>query len=120
MSYFVYILKSRDVDRYYIGHSADYVKRLAEHNRRKVKSTKAFVPWNIIYLERLESKSAAFNREMQIKSYKSGEAFKHLIDSAHGEMGEWLPSPPARSRRRRENQRTLNELLCLYIEKPGC
>ena len=79
MSYYVYILKSCSADRYYIGHSSDYNKRLIEHNSKRVKSTKTFVPWEIVYKEEYENKSEAFNREMQIKSYKSGEAFKRLI-----------------------------------------
>ncbi|MEW6652758.1 MAG: hypothetical protein AB1394_04720 [Bacteroidota bacterium] len=49
---------------------------------KKVKSTKAYVPWKIVYLEHFESKSEAFKREMQIKRYKSGNAFKKLICSA--------------------------------------
>jgi len=82
LSYKVYILKSPSFNRYYIGHSADVIKRLFKHNSRKVKSTKAFVPWEIVYTEFFESKSEAFEREMQIKRYKSGEAFKKLISSA--------------------------------------
>ena len=78
--YFVYILKSRNFDRYYTGHSADINKRIAEHNRGKVKSTKAYVPWEIVYSEIFNTKSEAFNREMQIKKYKSGEAFHKLLN----------------------------------------
>ncbi|MFA7420819.1 MAG: GIY-YIG nuclease family protein [Melioribacteraceae bacterium] len=82
MSFTVYILKSLSRERYYVGHSADTVKRMSEHNSGKVKSTKAFVPWKIVYTENFESKSEAFKREMQIKRYKSGDAFKKLISSA--------------------------------------
>ena len=81
LMYFVYILKSRNFDRYYTGHSADINKRIAEHNRGKVKATKAYVPWEIVYSEIFNTKSEAFNREMQIKKYKSGEAFHKLLDN---------------------------------------
>jgi len=81
LNYVVYILKSLSFNRYYVGHSADAQKRLTEHNYGKVKSTKAFVPWEIVYTEFFESKSEAFKREMQIKSFKHGEAFKKLICS---------------------------------------
>ena len=77
--FYVYILRSRIKERFYIGHTADYVKRLNEHNRGKVKSTKAYLPWEIVHLENFDNKSDAFKREMLIKSYKSGEAFKSLI-----------------------------------------
>ena len=78
LMYFVYIIYSKSKNRYYSGHSGDYHKRLMDHNRGKVKSTKAYIPWEIIHLEKFETKSEAFKREMQIKSYKSGEAFKEL------------------------------------------
>ena len=78
--YFVYILKSKNFNRYYIGHTSDWKKRLSEHNTNKVRSTKAYSPWEIVLLEKYETKSEAFKREMQIKSYKSGEAFKKLLE----------------------------------------
>ena len=79
ITYKVYILKSQVKERYYIGHTKDLEVRLADHNRGKVKSTKAYMPWFVIYTEDHKSKSEAFKREMQIKKYKSGEAFKKLI-----------------------------------------
>ena len=81
VKFYVYILKSCSIDRYYTGHTNDLKKRLLDHNRRKVKSTKAYVPWSIVYTEEFETKSEAFKREMQIKRYKSGNAFKELISS---------------------------------------
>jgi len=78
--YFLYILKSDKVDRYYTGHSADYNKRLAEHNRGKVRSTKAYIPWKVVYVEKFDTKSDAFKREFEIKKYKSGNAFKKLLN----------------------------------------
>jgi putative endonuclease len=78
--FYVYILKSKKLDRYYTGYSEDYEKRLIEHNRGKVKSTKAYVPWKVIYVENFEKKSDALKRESEIKKYKSGNAFKKLIE----------------------------------------
>lgn len=77
--YFVYILHSEKFSRYYTGHCKNCKERLKDHNRGKVKSTKAYVPWKIVHTEQFETKSEAFRREMEIKSYKSGEAFKRLI-----------------------------------------
>lgn len=75
----VYILKSLNYNRYYIGHSANTEKRLLEHNAGKVRSTKSYRPWKIIYFEIKSNKKEAYAREMQIKSFKHGEAFKKLI-----------------------------------------
>ena len=78
--YFVYILKSENSDRHYIGCTNNLIKRLSEHNSCKTRSTKAFVPWKIVYSEKFESKEKAFRREKEIKSYKSGIKFKRLIN----------------------------------------
>ncbi|RJP68606.1 MAG: GIY-YIG nuclease family protein, partial [Ignavibacteriales bacterium] len=53
--YKVYILKTDSKERYYIGHSEDVEKRLSEHNSAKTKSTKAYVPWKIIYTEEYQT-----------------------------------------------------------------
>ena len=77
--YKVYILKSLNFNRYYVGHSANIEKRLSEHNRGNVRSTKAYKPWKIIHSEVKSNKKEAYAREMQIKSFKHGEAFEKLI-----------------------------------------
>ena len=60
--YFVYILRSKKSERYYIGHTSNIVKRLKGHNSGKVKSTKAYAPWEVVYSEQFGSKSKAFQR----------------------------------------------------------
>ena len=79
-SYKGYILKSLSKNKYYIGSTEDLTNRLNYHNSGKVRSTKAFRPWEIIYFEKRNTKSEALKREKQIKSYKGGNAFKKLID----------------------------------------
>ncbi|MGD8307718.1 MAG: GIY-YIG nuclease family protein, partial [Ignavibacteria bacterium] len=58
--FFVYILQSKKFNRYYIGHSAALDKRLSEHNRGKVRSTKPYLPWEIVYFEEYPTKSEAY------------------------------------------------------------
>ncbi len=77
--HFVYILRSDVNGKYYIGSTEDLNKRLNYHNSGKVKSTKAFKPWKIIYKETFKNKIDALKRERQIKSYKGGNAFKLLV-----------------------------------------
>ena len=77
--YIVYILKAQLYNRYYIGHTNNLSNRLARHNKGYVKSTKVYRPWILIYTEEFKTKPEAYKRELQIKSYKSGEAFKKLI-----------------------------------------
>ena len=75
----VYILHSRSLNRYYIGHTEDIENRIRLHNAGKVKSTKNGIPWNIKHIEKFNTKNDAYRRELQIKKYKGGNAFKTLI-----------------------------------------
>jgi putative endonuclease len=75
----VYILKSIKNGRYYIGQTRDIDDRIKRHNAGKVKSTKHYKPWEIIYFENCQTRSEACKRELQIKSYKGGEAFRKLF-----------------------------------------
>ena len=77
--YTVYILQSLKVSRFYIGHTRNLDNRLSRHNRGLVKSTKGYSPWELVYKEEFNNKSDAYNREMEIKSYKGGNALKKLI-----------------------------------------
>lgn len=78
--YFVYILRSLKTGRYYIGFTDDLVRRLKEHNGGKTKSLVKHIPLEIIYQECYLSREEARRRELQIKSYKSGEAFKRILE----------------------------------------
>ena len=75
----VYIIQSLVNNRYYIGHTEDVDKRITKHNAGEVKSTKYGKPWKIIYLEEYSSRSDAYQRELEIKSYKGGIKFKKLL-----------------------------------------
>ncbi len=77
--FIVYILHSKSLDRYYTGHCKNLFNRLARHNKGFVKSTKSGVPWKLVYSERYFSKQDAYKRELLIKSYKGGRAFKELV-----------------------------------------
>lgn len=74
---YVYILKSENFDRFYVGMSEDVEKRLKEHNSGKVKSTKAFKPWKVFFFESFDTKVEARNQE---KFYKSGVGRKMIRD----------------------------------------
>ncbi|MCX6746138.1 MAG: GIY-YIG nuclease family protein [Candidatus Parcubacteria bacterium] len=79
--YKAYVIQSLLNKRYYIGHTKNLDRRLEQHNSGKVRSTKSGMPWKLIYIEEFESKSEAYKRELQIKSYKGGRAFKNIINN---------------------------------------
>ncbi len=78
--YFVYILKSKRTGRYYIGYTSNLQRRLREHNNGKTKSLVKHIPLEIILVEEYKTLEESRKRERQIKSYKSGEAFKKLLN----------------------------------------
>ena len=79
--FYVYILKSRIANRHYIGFTSDIEKRFMQHNSGRTKSTKGYLPWDLVYFEKFELKNEALKREKEIKSFKSGIKFKQLLES---------------------------------------
>ena len=65
--YCVYALKSTEGKRIYIGYTEDLKQRLHLHNAGKVKSTKGYKPWHLVYYEAYRAKSDATRRERQLK-----------------------------------------------------
>ncbi len=82
MKFFVYILFSERLNKFYIGSCADISTRLSQHNRGINKSTKAGVPWVLKYTELYDSRAASVLREIQVKKKKSRIYIEWLISSA--------------------------------------
>jgi putative endonuclease len=66
--YYVYVLRSRNQGRHYIGSSANPDKRLIAHNAGRVRSTKKWRPWERVFLEEHPNRVAAEKRERYLKS----------------------------------------------------
>jgi putative endonuclease len=66
--YIVYAIQSEKDSRIYVGFSSNAVKRLTQHNSGKTKSTKAYIPWRLIYQEEVEGRENARKREIFLKS----------------------------------------------------
>jgi putative endonuclease len=79
MKWYLYILKSKDRDKIYIGSTCDIGRRLADHNRGNTPSTKRFVPWSVAYVEEYSTKKEARTRERQVKNWKSRERIEQMI-----------------------------------------
>ncbi|HLV38078.1 GIY-YIG nuclease family protein [Xanthomarina sp.] len=79
--YYTYVLKSNVDGRLYKGHTDDVEKRLREHNAGKTKSTKGFIPWELVYFEIFKSKLEAVLREKYFKTGSGREFLKDKINS---------------------------------------
>lgn len=69
--YYVYLLKSKQTRKVYIGCTGDMRKRLKEHIDGKVFSTKKMLPIELLYYEAYKSKDIAYRREKTLKAYGS-------------------------------------------------
>ena len=86
LMFYVYIIKNLETGRYYTGYSENLDKRLKEHNLGKTRSLRSGGKFVLVYEEQFESRNEAYRRERQIKSYKSGEAFKKLVKNWRGRI----------------------------------
>jgi putative endonuclease len=77
--HYLYILKSTIKTWHYIGITDDRKKRLKEHNAGKTKSTKAYLPFIIVYFETFPDKTSARKREIHLK--KNYKARKEILEN---------------------------------------
>jgi len=70
--FFVYVLKSKKDNSFYIGFAPELEKRLEKHNQGLVKSTKNIRPMELIYFEGYKSKTDALIREKRLKRFAKG------------------------------------------------
>jgi putative endonuclease len=82
MSFFVYIIYSKEIGQYYVGHSSDLDNRIFRHTNSGSKSTKKANDWKLMHQEEFATKAEAFRREIEIKSKKSKRYIERLISSA--------------------------------------
>ncbi|MEK7516628.1 MAG: GIY-YIG nuclease family protein [Patescibacteria group bacterium] len=66
--FYTYLLKSQKRDWIYIGATDDLKQRVEKHNKGLVKSTKFYVPFELIYYEAYKTLSLARKREYDLKN----------------------------------------------------
>ena len=72
----------------YVGQTDDLSERLKLHNEGRVRSTKGFGPWQVLYCEEHETRGEAMRREKWFKSRSGRRRIKRLLQ-------ERWPSGPA-------------------------
>jgi predicted GIY-YIG superfamily endonuclease len=83
-TFYAYILRSSKSKIFYYGHTKKLPDiRTAEHNAGIMKSTKAHIPWKLVWYGAFETLQQAKNFERYLKS-GSGKAFayKRLVNVA--------------------------------------
>ncbi|MBI5020217.1 MAG: GIY-YIG nuclease family protein [Ignavibacteriales bacterium] len=79
MKYFVYIIYSQKFKRTYVGQTRNLENRLSFHNYGKVRSTKYYRPWLLLYYEEFATRSEAMNRERWYKTPTGRKMIGELI-----------------------------------------
>ena len=82
-----YILYSKTKDKYYIGFTGDSIhERLRKHNSDHKGFTGSIGDWETRYTETHLEKNEAFQREQQVKKWKSRKMIEKLIQSEHPDV----------------------------------
>ncbi len=82
----VYILRSLKNNDLYVGSAEDLDVRLSRHNNGRVKSTKAYRPWELLEYEAYTTRSEAVQRERFLKTHQQ----KEILKKKYGHVAEWL------------------------------
>ena len=77
--FYVYVLHSKKINKYYTGLTQDLDQRLKEHNSGKSKFTKSYKPWELVFTEECKTRLEARQREKYYKSGVGREKLKNFL-----------------------------------------
>ena len=82
-AFYVYILYSKGLDRYYVGQTSNVENRLSFHNHpdRNRIWTKRGIPWELKICITFPSRSEAISAEIFIKKQKSRKTILDIIEN---------------------------------------
>lgn len=66
--FYVYILYSKSLDKYYKGYTKNLRKRFKEHNQGKGSYTSTGIPWSLVLYLLKPSKKEAIELEQKLKN----------------------------------------------------
>lgn len=84
----MYVLLSEKDRDFYIGFTADLVKRISDHVAGRVESTTSRRPLGLIHTESYLSEPDALRREKYLKSTKGRRTLRLMLRDALSEMRE--------------------------------
>ena len=80
--FFVYIIYSSRIDKFYIGYTTNLEKRLIEHNTGNSTYTSKSADWKLKWIKEFVSREDAMKEEKRIKTKKSRKYIEWLVSSA--------------------------------------
>ncbi len=81
-NWYVYILFSSSLNKYYIGFTSNLNQRLIQHLCKHKGFTGTANDWKTVYSESFTDEKSARARELQIKKWKSRKKIEELIKFA--------------------------------------
>ncbi|GEL10128.1 putative endonuclease [Flavobacterium glycines] len=79
--FYTYIIFSKTLNKYYIGSCQNIQERLTDHLNSRSPFTKKAKDWELKYFESFESRSEAYQRELEIKKKKSRKYIEYLTEN---------------------------------------
>lgn len=77
---YLYIIYSELIDKYYIGSTIDFERRMIEHNTGKNIATKNKGPWELKFLKEYKDIKQARQVEYKIKKLKRRDYIEKIIN----------------------------------------
>jgi putative endonuclease len=77
--YYVYVLRSKQLDKLYKGLTNNLDRRLFEHNQGKVQTTKSLLPVELVYVQLCDTRIEARMLEKLLKSGWGREILNEII-----------------------------------------
>jgi putative endonuclease len=79
MNFYTYVIYSKKFNRFYKGHCQDLNDRLKQHNQGQTRSTRPFIPWELIWHETFNTRKEAIKREKYLKTAAGRRFLKKFI-----------------------------------------
>ena len=83
MHYYVYILYSQKLNKFYKGQTNDIEKRLKRHNDGYEKSTKSGIPWILLWNTNKSNRSEAIVLESKLKNLSRVRLLDFMLKNDH-------------------------------------
>src|SRR5258706_13576089 len=77
--YAVYVLKSRNFPKSYVGITQDLNKRIVQHNSGKSSYTRKYMPWDVVHVEYLDNRVDCRKKEVFYKTLKGRRILKKIF-----------------------------------------
>jgi putative endonuclease len=79
MNFYTYVIYSKKFNRFYKGHCQDLNDRIKQHNQGQTRSTRPFIPWELILHETFNTREEAIKREKYLKTAAGRRFLKKFI-----------------------------------------